>query len=98
MSLSVTACPLCSRNCGLEVEIQDGKFTKIKGDDKHPISQGYICQKAARLEYYQNHDDRLRYPLKRQENGTFVRVSWEIALSEIAQKLYHQKFFVSQAR
>jgi anaerobic selenocysteine-containing dehydrogenase len=87
MPLSVTACPLCSRNCGLEVEIQEGKFTKIKGDYKHPISQGYICQKAARLEYYQNHDDRLRYPLKRQKDGTFVRINWETALSEIAEQL-----------
>lgn len=91
MSLSVTACPLCSRNCGLEVEIQDGKFTKIKGDDKHPISQGYICQKAARLEYYQNHDDRLKFPLKRQEDGTFMRISWKTALSEIATKLNQVK-------
>lgn len=91
MSLSVTACPLCSRNCGLEVEIHDGKFSKIKGDDKHPISQGYICQKAARLEYYQNHDDRLKFPLKRQEDGTFVRISWETALNEIAEKLNYLK-------
>jgi anaerobic selenocysteine-containing dehydrogenase len=91
MSLSVTACPLCSRNCGLEVEIQDGKFSKIKGDEKHPISQGYICQKAARLEYYQNHDDRLKYPLKRQEDGTFERISWETALSEIAKQLNQLK-------
>jgi anaerobic selenocysteine-containing dehydrogenase len=91
MSLAVTACPLCSRNCGLEVEIQEGHFTKIKGDEKHPISQGYICQKAARLEHYQNHDDRLRFPLKRQEDGTFVRISWETALSEIAEQLNQLK-------
>jgi anaerobic selenocysteine-containing dehydrogenase len=91
MSIAVTACPLCSRNCGLEVEIQDGKFIKIKGDDKHPISEGYICQKAARLEHYQNHDDRLKYPLKRQTDGTFVRVSWETALSEITTQLNQLK-------
>jgi anaerobic selenocysteine-containing dehydrogenase len=91
MSLFVTACPLCSRNCGLEVGIQDGKFTKIKGDAAHPITQGYICQKAARLEFYQNHEDRLKYPLKRQVDGSFLRVSWETALSEIAQQLNEQK-------
>jgi anaerobic selenocysteine-containing dehydrogenase len=91
MSTLTTACPLCSRNCGLEVEIQDGKFSKIKGNDKHPISQGYICQKAARLEYYQNHDDRLRFPLKRQPDGTFLRISWETALSEIGEKLNQLK-------
>ena len=91
MSFSVTACPLCSRNCGLEVDIQDGKFVKIKGDENHPVSKGYICQKAARLDYYQNHDDRLKYPLKRQPNGTFARISWDTALTEIAQQLNQQK-------
>ncbi len=91
MALSVTACPLCSRNCGLEVDIQDGKFAKIRGDEQHPISQGYLCQKAARLEYYQNHDDRLRHPLKRQPDGSFARISWDTALSEIAQQLNQVK-------
>ncbi|HEX8326623.1 MAG TPA: molybdopterin-dependent oxidoreductase [Hymenobacter sp.] len=91
MSLSVTACPLCSRNCGLEVDTQEGRLAKIRGDEKHPISQGYICQKAARLEYYQNHDDRLRYPLKRQPDGSFTRISWDTALREIAQQLNQVK-------
>ena len=61
-----TACILCSRNCGLSVEIEDGRFRRIRGDDDHPVSKGYICQKAARLEHYQHHDDRLTHPLKRQ--------------------------------
>jgi anaerobic selenocysteine-containing dehydrogenase len=91
MSLSVTACPLCSRNCGLEVTIQDENFSKIKGDEKHPISQGYICQKAARLTFYQNHEDRLKYPLKRQADGSFIRISWDTALNEIAEQLNQQK-------
>lgn len=82
-----TACILCSRNCGLKVEINDGKFVKIQGDENHPISKGYLCQKAARLEYYQNHDDRLTHPLKRLTDGTFARVSWDEALGEIAEKL-----------
>jgi anaerobic selenocysteine-containing dehydrogenase len=75
----------------LEVEIQESHFTKIKGDQKHPLSKGYICQKAARLEHYQNHDDRLKYPLRREADGSFVRVSWETALTEIAEKLNDTK-------
>ena len=82
-----TACILCSRNCGLTVEIENGKFVKIHGDEEHPISKGYICQKAARLEHYQNHDDRLGQPLKRQADGSFTPLSWEVALGEIAEKL-----------
>ena len=34
-----TACILCSRNCGLSVEIEDGKFKRIRGDDDHPVSK-----------------------------------------------------------
>jgi len=40
-----TACILCSRNCGLSVEIEDNQFKKIKGDKDHPFTQGYICRR-----------------------------------------------------
>lgn len=83
----VTACILCSRNCGLAVEIQDNQFKKIKGDNEHPFSQGYICQKAARLEHYQNHADRLQHPLKKQPDGRFIEISWDQVIKEIAAKL-----------
>jgi anaerobic selenocysteine-containing dehydrogenase len=87
MATEKTACILCSRNCGLTVEIDGGRFTRIRGDDDHPVSKGYICQKAARLEHYQNHADRLQMPLKRQQDGSFVRVSWDEALGDIADRL-----------
>ncbi len=82
-----TACILCSRNCGIQVDIDGGKLNRIRGDEDHPISKGYLCQKAARLEHYQNHDDRLQVPLKRLPNGTFERVSWDEALGDIAERL-----------
>ncbi len=87
MSTSPTACILCSRNCGLTVEIEGRTLTKIKGDPHHPLTQGYICQKAARLNHYQNHADRLTAPLKRQSDGSFKAISWEQALTEIAAQL-----------
>jgi anaerobic selenocysteine-containing dehydrogenase len=82
-----SACNLCSRNCGILITTENGKFTKIKGDPKHPMTKGYICQKAARLDYYQNHDDRLNHPLKKQADGSFEKISWDQALSEIAQRM-----------
>ena len=84
----VTACILCSRNCGLSVEIKDNQFVKIKGNPEHPFSQGYICQKAARLQHYQQHADRLTTPLKRQPDGSFQEVSWDVAIQEIADRLF----------
>ena len=87
MTTEKTACILCSRNCGLEVEVEGGQLKKIRGDNDHPGSHGYICNKAARLNYYQNHSGRLQHPLKRQADGGFVQVSWDEALSDIAQRL-----------
>lgn len=87
MKTEKTACILCSRNCGLTVEIEDGQFGRIRGDDDHPVSKGYICQKAARLRHYQQHDDRLQFPLQRQPDGSFKRVSWDEALDDIAARL-----------
>lgn len=87
MTTEKTACILCSRNCGLVVDIEGGQLVRIRGDEDHPVSKGYICQKAARLERYQNHGDRLQHPLKRQPDGSFVRVSWDEALDDIAKRL-----------
>jgi len=84
-----TACILCSVNCGLEIHLDDqGQFSKIVGDKQHPISKGYMCQKATRLNYYQQ-QKRLNTPLRRKADGSFEPISWETALREIADKLVH---------
>ena len=61
-----TACILCSINCGISVETDDdGHFTRIVGDKAHPASQGYVCEKVQRLDYYQNGADRIASPMRR---------------------------------
>jgi anaerobic selenocysteine-containing dehydrogenase len=87
MTVEHTACILCSRNCGLNVEVEGGRITSVRGDEAHPVSKGYLCQKAARLSHYQEHADRLEHPLKRQPDGSFARVSWDEALGDIARRL-----------
>ena len=52
-----TACILCSLNCGIEVEVKDRQMLRVRGDKKHPLSEGYLCQKAQRLNFYQNHSN-----------------------------------------
>ncbi len=86
-----SACILCSLNCGIKIEVDDhGKFVKITGDKDHPNSQGYICQKATRLNYYQD-QKRLTAPLRRRDDGSFEEISWEVAIQEIADKLVHTR-------
>ena len=69
-----TACILCECNCGIEVRLggDDGRrFERIRGDKAHPMSQGYTCEKALRLDHYQNGRHRLTSPLRRRDDGTF---------------------------
>ena len=82
-----TACTLCAVNCGLEVQTDGGHIVRIRGDKAHPISQGYVCEKSQRLDYYQNGADRLDSPLRRRPDGTYERIDWPTAVREIAQKL-----------
>jgi anaerobic selenocysteine-containing dehydrogenase len=82
-----TACILCECNCGIEVELggPDGRrFVRVRGDDAHPASQGYACEKAHRLDYYQNGPHRLTKPLRRRADGTYEEIDWETAIREVA--------------
>lgn len=81
-----TACILCSLNCGLEVQTEGRRITKIRGDDDHPNSQGYVCEKSQRMDYYQNGADRLTSPMRRRPDGSYEAISWETAITEVAQK------------
>lgn len=83
-----TACILCSVNCGIDVEVDHDtrEILKVTGDKDHPTSQGYICQKATRLNYYQQ-QKRLDTPLRKREDGSFEAIDWDTAIKEIAEKL-----------
>ena len=82
-----TACIICSLNCGLEIKTEGGRITKMKGDKSHPISQGYICEKSQRMDFYQNGADRIDSPKRRRPDGSYENIDWDTAITEIAQKL-----------
>ena len=79
-----TACILCSQNCGIEVLLDGRRLVKIHGDRAHPTSRGYTCEKALRLDHYQNGRDRLTTPLRRRPDGSFEPVDWDTAIREVA--------------
>ena len=85
-----TACILCECNCGLEVELggEGGRrLVRFRGDRDHPMSQGYACEKAHRLDHYQNPRERLTTPLRRRADGTYEAIDWDVAIAEVAARL-----------
>src|SRR5271155_1821454 len=79
-----TICILCSVNCGIEVKLEGRHITRVHGNREHVASQGYACEKAQRIDYYQNGRDRLTSPLRRRADGTFEEIDWDTAILEVA--------------
>lgn len=81
-----TSCVLCYHNCGLEMQTEGHRILKVRPDKGHPRTKGYICRKGAKLAHYQENKERLTHPLKK-AGGRFAKISWEQAVSEIAERL-----------
>ena len=91
-----TACILCECNCGIEVRLGYGdttvpvgaprRFERIRGDKAHPASKGYTCEKALRLDHYQNGTNRITSPLRRRADGSYEEIDWDTAIREVAER------------
>jgi formate dehydrogenase len=79
-----TACILCECNCGIEVQLDGRTLERIRGDKAHPGSRGYTCNKAMRLDHYQNGRHRLTSPMRRRPDGSHEEIDWDTAITEIA--------------
>lgn len=82
-----TACIICAINCGLEVQTEGARIIRIRADKEHPVSRGYLCEKAQRMDHYQNGADRLSSPMRRKPDGSYEAVDWDTAIREVAEKL-----------
>ncbi len=79
-------CNLCEAMCGLEIQYQDREVLTIKGDKQDPFSRGHICPKAVALKDIFEDPDRLKYPVKKTENG-WEEISWDAAYGEVVTRI-----------
>lgn len=80
------ACNLCEAICGLEIRVEDGEITSIRGDEQDPFSRGHICAKAVALKDVHEDPDRLRRPVRRR-GSEFEEIGWDEAFDEAASRL-----------
>ena len=80
------ACNLCEAICGLEIKVENGEVTSIRGDKNDPLSRGHICPKAVALKDIYEDPDRLKQPVKKTANG-WKTISWEKAFDEVETNL-----------
>src|ERR1700712_5329371 len=85
------ACPHdCPDTCAMLVTVENGRAVRVAGDPDHPFTNGFLCAKVNRYVERTYHPDRLQTPLRRageKGSGKFVPISWDEALTEIAERL-----------
>jgi len=74
-------CNLCEAMCGLDVTVEDGRITDVRGDDDDVFSHGHICPKGPAIRDLYEDPDRLRRPMRR-EGGRLVPTTWDAAIEE----------------
>ena len=80
-------CRFCHAYCALEVEVEDGKVIRVRGDASDPVYGGYTCVKGRQLPDVLNGPERITASLKRNAEGEFEEISTAQALDEIAERL-----------
>ncbi len=85
------ACPHdCPDTCGLVTTVENGVATRVQGNPDHPHTDGVLCAKVSKYTERTYHPERILTPLKRsgaKGSGQFTPVTWDEALSDIAQRL-----------
>jgi len=91
VELRHSVCALdCPDACGVLVQVEDGRATRMRGNPDHPVTRGFLCAKVTKYLDRVYSPDRLLYPLKRtgpKGSGSFARISWDEALDTIADRL-----------
>ncbi len=85
-----SVCGMCSVHCPVQVNVQNGECRFIQGNIHVPGIGGGLCARgAAGLELIRD-NDRPQFPMIRKAGrgeGSWLRVSWDEALSRVAEKV-----------
>ena len=91
----IGACPLdCPDGCSWIVTVSQGVATRLRGNPDHPFTRGGLCKKVNPWLDYAAEPGRLLHPLRRikpkgpghHPHEAFERISWDKALTEIADR------------
>ncbi|MCV7398764.1 molybdopterin-dependent oxidoreductase [Mycobacterium fragae] len=79
-------CPLCEAMCGLQIQVENGRVTSIRGNRDDVWSRGHLCPKGVSLAALHDDPDRIRRPLIKVD-GRWREVSWDAAFRRCTELL-----------
>ncbi|MGB3212826.1 MAG: molybdopterin-dependent oxidoreductase [Desulforhopalus sp.] len=88
------ACPRnCYDTCSIKSYVKNGVLEFIEGAQESTFTDGALCVKGYAYPRRVYSPDRIKYPMKQVGRGTgnWKRISWDEALTEIAEKIFEIK-------
>lgn len=85
-----STCTLCPVGCSQTLDARDGEIMRTRSCENRDINDIWMCDKGWFGYEFTSHEDRLQQPLIRR-NNTLEPVSWDEALSFIAEKIQEFK-------
>lgn len=91
-----STCCICNplANCGLDVQVQEGRIVSVSGSPETPGSKGRLCIKGRATAEFVHNPERLLYPMKRvgeRGSGNWERIGWDDALDLMAERFGEAK-------
>ncbi|MBU3937625.1 MAG: molybdopterin-dependent oxidoreductase, partial [Proteobacteria bacterium] len=89
-----STCQGCTTWCPIEIFVQDGRATKVRGNQLSKANNGYCCVRGHLIIQQIYDPDRIKTPMKRTNpvkargaDPKFVPITWDEALNTIAGKI-----------
>ncbi len=85
-STTTSVCGYCSTGCGLKVHLRDHEAIGLTPEANYPVNAGMACPKGWEALRILQSPDRATKPLLRSNHGDLQPVSWDIALTQFADR------------
>lgn len=89
-----STCQGCTAWCPIQVFVQDGRATKVRGNEFSKANNGYCCVRGHQIIHQLYDPDRIKTPMMRTNpqkgrgiDPKFVPITWDEALNTIADKI-----------
>ena len=83
-----TVCPYCGVGCGMILQVENGRITKVTGDREHPANAGRLCSKGISAAEPLYAADRAAFAqMRSHRESALEKVSLASALEQVATRL-----------
>lgn len=87
MKKVLTTCGYCGCGCNYYLNVENNEVTGVTPKNNDIVSKGKLCVKGWQGYSFVSHNDRLKHPLIKNQEGIFEEVTWEVAFQFISKSL-----------